>query len=124
MADPIWPAVLPQDPFGSDDPTYTPADNILRTQMQAAVAKARPLFTAVPEAITVKLQLNPAQRAALRTFLQVTLGYVMPFTWVDFRTGLPATYRYAGKALPPEQYMGTDASGTWWLVQFDLELLP
>lgn len=123
MADPIWPAALPQNPFGASDPVYTPADNILATTMQGAT-KRRPLFTAVPETLTVKLQLSPTQRAVLRTFLKDTLGYVMPFTWIDFRTGQPATYCYASKALPPEQYLGEDETGTWWLVQFDLELLP
>lgn len=118
-----WPLALPQTPFGNDSPTYKPADNILRTQMQGAT-KTRPLFTAVPEMITVTLLLSPAQRATLDTFLKSTLKYTLPFDWLDFRTGLTATYAYGGTAMPTEQYLGADAAGTWWRVQFDLELQP
>lgn len=120
---PVWPISLPQNPFGNDDPIYTPVDNVLATQMQGAV-KRRPLFTAVPETLAVKLMLNAAQRDTLRAFLKDTLGYVLPFTWLDFRSGQPATYVYADKALPPEQYLGADETGRWWQVQFNLELQP
>lgn len=126
MADalPVWPAELPQNPFGFDDPTYTPMDNILHTQMQGGAIKSRPLFTEVPETFPIKLQLSPSQRAVLRTFLRDTLGYVMPFTWIDFRTGEAATYCYYGTALPPEQYLGQNEEGTWWQVSLTLLLLP
>ncbi|MGP1664444.1 MAG: hypothetical protein ACTS5I_00720 [Rhodanobacter sp.] len=124
MANPLWPASLPANPFGADDPTYKPAENILRTSMQGGIDKLRPLFTAVPETITITLQLSPSGRAALRTFIKDTLGYVMPFTWIDFRTGATATYRYASKALPTEKYLGADETGTWWVATFDLELMP
>lgn len=125
MANPSWPSTLPQEPFGNDDPTYTPKDNVLATQMQGGVVKRRPLFTAVPETLNVRLQLNPTQRQALRDFIKNTLGYVKPFTWVDFRTGQPATYVYASLGLPTEQFLGADSSGgTWWIVQFELELQP
>lgn len=124
MANPTWPATLPKTPFGNDAPTYRPMDNILRSQMQAGIAKTRPLFTAVGAMITITLKLSPSQRAALHTFLVDTVKYTQPFDWKDFRTGQAATYRYGGTALPTEKYLGEDSNGTWWQVQFDLELLP
>lgn len=130
MALPVWPAILPQNPFGNDDPVYTPMDNIIVTNMDGGPAKRRPMFTAVPETLKVKLYLRPAQRAALRTFIKVTLGYVSPFMWKDFRnqtgpnTFADAVYVYAGAGLPVEQYMGGDASGTYWIVEFQLEMQP
>lgn len=124
MANPLWPASLPQTPFGNDAPTYKPVDNILRSQMQGGVAKARPLFTATSAMITITLMLTQAQRATLVDFIKTTLGYTQPFDWVDFRTGQPGTYRYGGTALPSEQYIGQDSTGIWWKLQFDLELLP
>ena len=124
MADPLWPASLPQTPFGNDAPTYKPVDNILRSQMQGGRAKSRPLFTATSAMITITLMLTQAQRATLIDFIKTTLGFTGTFTWTDFRTGAAATYCYGGTALPAEKYIGQDASGTWWQVQFDLELLP
>lgn len=125
MANPLWPASLPQTPFGNDAPTYTPVDNILRSKMQGGVDKSRPLFTATSAMITITLMLNQAQRNTLvDDFLKTTLGYVLPFDWIDFRTGAAATYRYGGTALPAETYIGQDATGTWWKVSFDLELMP
>jgi len=125
MADPLWPASLPQTPFGNDAPTYTPVDNILRSKMQGGVDKARPLFTATSAMITITLMLTQAQRDTLiDDFFKTTLGYTGTFTWTDFRTGLPATYRYGGTALPTEKYVGQDGDVIWWQVQFDLELLP
>lgn len=123
MADPVWPASLPQTPFGNDAPTYRPVDNILRSQMQAGT-KRRPLFTATSAMITITLMLSPAQRATLLDFIKNTLGYTGTFTWKDFRTDAAATYCYGGTALPTEKYIGRDSTGTWWQVQFDLELLP
>lgn len=122
MAD--WPSTLPQNPFQTVDPTYTPGDNVLRTSMQGGPAKARPLFTAVVETLPVTLHLDPTQRATLRTFIATTLGYTGEFAWKDFRTGAAATYRYASKGLPSEKFLGEDSTGTWWEVRFDLELMP
>jgi hypothetical protein len=88
--------------------------------VDAGPAKVRRRFTAVPEDVTIQMILSEAEMATLKDFIVNTLLYVLPFTWVDFRTNVAANYRLKNGQLPSEEHYGDDM----WMVSLDLELLP
>lgn len=116
---PSWPATLPQDPYAEDGAVYKPGLNIIRTQMENGPYKQRRRFTNVPETFTFTMVLSKANLAILMTFVTVTLGDVLPFDWIDFRTGAAAVYRFT-KRPEPTWFAG---DGDYWTVAFELELL-
>jgi len=78
-------------------------------------------FTAVPETCKIQLWLTSAQLSTLKTFVQVTLEDVSPFSWIDFRSGAAANYRLpAGWSSVTQKY----DSGDMWIVDLTMELLP
>ena len=119
MANPSWPGTLPQDPFAEDGAVYKPAANAVRTQMDAGAPKMRRRYTAVYEDLSFTLVLSKADLATLMTFITQTLQDVLPFDWIDFRTGAAAVYRF--KQRPHVTYYA--GNGDYWTVAIDLELL-
>lgn len=124
-----WPAELPQEPFGEDGATYAPVDDTIRTESETGPAQVRNRFTGGKlDDFTFQLVLNPAQMAVLDTFYRVTLAKVRKFTWTDFRTLLPANYRF--KSPPKSEYFasqqpdGVNPVRHWWRVEISLEMLP
>jgi hypothetical protein len=115
-----WPATLPQNPYAVDGAQYRRPFNAVRTEMDAGPAKHRRRYTAVPSRLSCTLHLSKAQWATLETFYSTTLATVLPFTWVDFRTGAAANYRFVDA--PAETYLGGD--GDFWTVELQLERLP
>lgn len=94
MSNPSWPSTLPKPLLNSAN--YAPLfDPVQRTSMEAGAPKTRLRVTAVPETFTGQLMLTSAQLATLRTFQATTLKYVLPFDWVDFRTGAAQTYVFS-----------------------------
>lgn len=120
MANPIWPAGLPQNPFATDGAAYVPVDNFIRTNMESGPPKVRRRFTAEYEDFSFTIIINRAQLATLMSFIDVTLKGTKAFDWIDFRTGLTATYRFKKK--PSQQWYGGD--GEWWTVSVELEKIP
>ena len=120
MANPSWPASLPQDPFAEDGAAYKPGENIIRTQMENGPYKQRRRFTNVPETFTFTMVLSKPNYAVLMTFVTSTLADVLPFDWIDFRTGAPAVYRFTKR---PDATWFT-GNGDYWTVTCELELLP
>ncbi len=121
MANYSWPTDLPQEPFGPAPPTYTPADNTIRTSTGSGPNKLRRRFTATTEDVTISLILTEAQMATLFDLVKNQLSEVLPFDWVDHRTGESATYRFKAGYSSIKQ---TFYAGNLWTVAIDLELLP
>lgn len=91
MSNPTWPTTLPCPADAAGD--YAPLlDNIIKTSMETGAPKRRRRFTAVPETFTATVILDSAQMVTLDAFVVDTLQDVMPFDWLDWRTGLTATY--------------------------------
>lgn len=94
MSNPVWPASLPP-PIADNTAQYAPlVDNQIRTSMETGAPKARRRFTYVPESFGCTLKLTGAQVTTLRTFVETTLQDVDYFDWLDFRTGVTATYQF------------------------------
>lgn len=114
-----WPITLPQLPFeAGSGPSYEPAPNVLRTDMEAGPAKVRRRFTAVPERVTFSLTLSEAELAILDSFVRITLRDALPFDWIDHRNGANATYTFMVR--PSSEWYG----GDYWAVNFQLEKQP
>lgn len=120
MPNPTWPASLPQDPYAEDGAGYKPGDNAIRTQMETGPFKQRRRFTNVFETFTFQMVLSKANYATLMDFVKNTVKDVLPFDWIDFRTGAAATYRFIKR--PTVVYYAGD--GDYWTVQIELELMP
>ena len=123
MANPVWPASLPQTPYLPDNgtPEYDPADNTIRTSVTAGPAKLRRRFTAVPETTKIELWLTSDQVTTLKTFVEQTVQDVVPFDWQDFRDGSACSYRFTkGRGSITYKY----DSGDIWIVDMELEKLP
>jgi hypothetical protein len=99
-------------------------DAKLRTEMDAGPAKIRRRFTAVPEAMNVRLvmtatQLNAASPNGFMAFYVTDTSHgSAEFTWVNPRTGSVATCRFVGA--PACRPLG----GTAWEVTFRMEVMP
>ncbi|MEN6538924.1 MAG: hypothetical protein ABFC67_04865 [Mizugakiibacter sp.] len=119
MSNPTWPATLPP-PIADNSTAYSGVSNVLRTEMDAGVAKVRRRFTAVATPFACTLRLTQAQYQTLITFYATTLQDALPFDWTDFRTGVTATYRFVQR--PAGQYI--QGSVNRWQVTLQLELLP
>ena len=120
MADPLWPATLPQNPYARDGATYTPPDNQLRSNTEIGPPKTRRKFTAVYDRFTFTLELTRTELATLNSFVNVTLQEVRKFQWIDFRTGAICKYRFVKR--PTVMYLVGD--GFLWEVQIELERMP
>ena len=121
MPNAFWPVDLPQEPYQDGPPSYTPQDNTIRTSTGSGPNKMRRRFTAVTEDVSIKMVITEQELATLFDFCKLTVAEVLPFTWVDFRTGLPATYRFkAGYSSIKQEWWAAD----YWTISIDLELLP
>lgn len=102
--------------------SYEPlVDNVQSTSMEAGAPKRRRRFTAVPDKLTCTVRCTQANVATLRTFVETTLQDVLPFDWVDFRTGLACTYVFTkrpGFALVPNSGMGA----RYWDAALELQV--
>lgn len=113
-----WPSTLPQRPL-SEGFTEQPMSNVVRSDMEVGPAKIRQRYTATIRQYGLRLMLTKAQIATLETFVDSTLGGgVLPFDWVDHRTGSAATYRFVQR--PAYQPMGAE----YWAAEIALEILP
>ncbi|MFK2905005.1 hypothetical protein ISP17_13670 [Dyella ginsengisoli] len=119
MSNPTWPSTLPA-PQADNSAAYAGAEEAIRTQMDAGVAKMRPRWTGTAEPFSCTVKLTQAQWATLQTFYATTLQRTLPFDWTDFRSGSTATYRFLRK--PAASYIKGLVNR--WLVTLQLEILP
>lgn len=124
MASAIWPVGLPQAPLVR---AYSQRDEsrVIRSQMEAGLAKARPRSTAIIQVCTIELLLTRAQVAILQDFFRDTLaGGALPFQWKHVQTGNLIDYRFKDppetKPRAPRQATGTEI----WSASFTLETIP
>jgi len=120
MANPVWPASLPQNPYAEDDLNFAPEDDRISSEMDAGPPKERPRSSKVYEDVTFSMVLSRAQWITLDDFYHATLGRVGKFDWVDFRRDIAATYNFVGK--PAASWYGGD--GEFWKVRIHLRLWP
>jgi hypothetical protein len=118
-----WPTTLPATPFGEEGATYTPMENnIIRSSNEYGPGKLRRRFTGQNEKLTFTMVLSPSQLATFKTFYNVTVSGVKRFKWKDHRTGAVAFYRFMKE--PAQGYAGSNADGSWWAMNVELELVP
>lgn len=118
MANPTWPVSLPRPDVNGI--SYSSPENVIRSSMDAPVAKLRRRFTAVPERVSFQLSLTEAQVQTLHDFAVVTLADVLPFDWVELRQlSVPkvATYRFVSRPKYSYQSFG------YWRAEVELDLL-
>lgn len=119
MANPSWPSTLPA-PQADNGTAYAGVEEVIRTEMDAGVAKMRPRWSGTAEPFACTLKLSQAQWSTLQAFYATTLKRTLPFDWVDFRSGQPGTYRFLRK--PAASYI--KGAVDRWLVTLQLEILP
>lgn len=118
MANPSWPAVLPQY-FDRDGFERSGPNEIDRSTMDAGPAKQRAKARGGAEAIAGTLFCrNDQQRDDFREFVRTTLkNGTLEFDWVDPETQLPCTMRFTA----PPRYTRL---GTRTLAHCQMEILP
>ena len=119
MANPLWPASLPQL-VAVDGYQESPPDTVLRTKMDAGPDKLRRRFTAGIRPLTVQLDLDAAQVETLDGFhVTTTAGGSLRFDWVDPRNQTTAEMRFVRP--PVYRPAGSDAA---WKAFLELEIMP
>ena len=115
MASIVWPLGLPARPLipGFEE---TFPDIMLRTEVDAGVAKARRRFTAAARPITAPYRLSDSEVTTLDAFYLSTGA--QPFDWVHPRTLTTVSVRFTG---PPR---ATPRGAGLWDVTVPLEVLP
>ena len=119
MANVTWPVGLPQlvavDGYGE-----SPPDTVLRTKMDVGPAKIRRRSTAGIRPLSVQLDLDATQVAALDAFYLGTLqGGALAFDWVHPRTQEIVSLRF----VRPPAYR-PQRSDAVWRAAVQLEVLP
>ena len=119
MANPVWPASLPQlvavDGYGE-----SPPDTALRSGMDTGPAKVRRRTTAGIRPLSVQQHLDAGQVEILDAFYVETLqGGALAFDWVHPRTQSLATLRFVRP--PAYRPQGSDAA---WRSIMQLEIVP
>lgn len=69
----IWPSTIPQRPLRSGATGGLP-NTLLRTQMEAGVAKVRRKYTAGPEVMALTWRMSWSQWSTLRSFIEQTIA--------------------------------------------------
>lgn len=118
MSNPTWPSTLPA-PLADPTAAFSGAQNVIRTTMEAPVAKQRRRFTAVAAPFGCTLKITGTQWETLWTFWTVTLGDVLPFDWTF--GGITYTLRPVGQR-PARTFV--QGSIDRWLVTLQLEVMP
>ena len=118
MANPIWPASLPQDPLIDGYNEQFP-DTAVRTEMDAGPAKVRNRFTAGVDDFRLPIALTRTQVQTLRDFYVTTLeNGALPFDWTHPRTLVTVAFRFTERPSVQPQ------SQTDWISALALEILP
>lgn len=112
-----WPVGLPQQLL-IDGYEEKPMDNLLRTSMDAAVAKQRPKFVTLAMPFKGAMIMTQAQYEQFKTFFRTTLLHgTLPFNMQKPGDTITQVVRFTGTYTP-------SFLGTVWRVELPLELLP
>jgi hypothetical protein len=106
MANAQWPSTLPP-PLADSSAAYGAPNNVIETPMDSGGPKMRRRTTSVELQFSCTLRLSTAQNAILETFYYNTLKQVLPFDWIDFRTGVACTYRFTADGYRSSYVQGT-----------------
>lgn len=118
MAAFVWPLSLPQR-LQTDGFQITLPKAVLRTEMEAGLAKQRRRFTSAPQPVTGSLMLSGTQLTAFRDFYVNTLGHgASAFDWLDPISRAPVEMRFTNP--PTIQNYGGDT----YIVMLELEIMP
>ena len=113
-----WPTSLPQ--YGLLEPTSeaVPAPSLIISEMDVGPPKRRQRYTKEVHRFSMTMYLTATQVGTLETFYITTLGHgVDSFDWVNPRTKAAATVWLASRP----RYVAV--TGTYWQVDFEIELL-
>jgi hypothetical protein len=114
---PTWPNTLPKALI--EGYAETPANNVLRTQMDVGPAKTRRRTFANVRNLTINLLLSSAQWTALDNFYDVeTLSGSLPFDMPHPRTNVTGNFRFVS---PPQL---SALSSNYFKIAVSLEQLP
>lgn len=110
-------------PYANSEPQYVPYDTWLRSSNETGPQKLRRRFTGKMEKLSFVLVLSDSQRATLMTFYETTVKEVLPFDWIDLRTGAAQVYRFNKR--PSDTWFGSDGAGVnFWQMVIDLDTVP
>lgn len=118
MANPVWPAGLPQFPQQQDYNQQTP-ENRISFQPDVGPAIFRPRGTKGNVPISLSVRLTPGQTVLLNDFVINTLAQgSLPFDWRDFMstTFVLRTYVFNQGGLPTYSVV----NGVQWNAAFQL----
>ncbi len=121
MANPVWPASLPQDVL-VEGYEHGWGVGVIRSQTDIGPAKQRRRFTAVVQQLAVLTEVDRTQLATLQSFWRDTLGFgALPFDWVYPPTQAAVTFRFVGDQAPKDRPL---PGGQLWEVSMNLEIMP
>ena len=110
-----WPATL-QQCLEVQGYSESERDNVIRSPMGYGPAKLRRRTTHRIDDISGFIYVEEADLDTLKGFYRD--NGPLPFDWIDFQTGLPATYRF--RAAPVYRAVG----GELYTATLQLELVP
>lgn len=114
-----WPTSLPQQ-FLVDSYTRAPTDNLIRTTMDAAIAKQRSRFTHSTKSIKAAMLMTEDQLVTFRTFFEDTLSNGALSFNIPKRVPAIGTEEVRfSQGLYEESFVGP-----LWRVNMNLEVLP
>ena len=119
MAAPSWPAGLPQK-LHVEGQASRPANNTIRSSVDAGPSKVRRRSTAAVRPLTGKMWLKSSQRQMLEEFYTIDLASgALPFLFPDPHCGDPLLCRFAEDGLGFAKIAGNREEAT-----LTLEILP
>jgi hypothetical protein len=90
--------------------------------MEVGQPKQRRRFTGTWKRYTFTLELKPSQQSIFWPFYETTLkDGMLPFDWVDLRTGATQTFRFRADQPPKEQWVAGDTGSILQKVTIALE---
>ena len=122
MANPVWPASLPQKVL-VDGYSEEPQSQVIRTEMDAGPKKTRRRFTAATRSIPVSMNLDLTQLDTFETFFDSDLqGGSLVFDMPHPRTGATVVMQIVGD--PPYRLTPIGGGNEYWRLAMSLEQQP
>lgn len=120
MADPVWPAALPQTPL-RDGYSEEPQNNVLETPTDAGPGESRRRYTAVAVKNGYSFRMTQPQTMTFETFWrQQIFDGSIPFVMMHSRKGADARFR----SIAPYKIVPWPEGGNTYLVNLFLKELP
>lgn len=112
-----WDASLPTCPEA--DYAESLKDNVIRSDMDAGMQKARQRYTRTQRMLKLSYLLTDAQKATFMTFFSNIKGGALPFNLPNPLGGTAIVARMTGAVTGP-----TYVTKNLWRVQFEVEVMP